>query len=344
MSDKNTETTTKNGRGTRQDKGKIFIILDANSIMHRSYHALPPLTTKDGELVNAVFGFSSILMTILLQEEPAYIAAAFDTKAPTFRHKAYKEYKAGRVKAPDEFYNQIPRIMEIVETLNIPIFKMDGFEADDIIGTIVTRNEKEHPELHNKIVTSDMDAMQLVTEKTCVGNLHKGYRESSCFYPEDVMEKYGIRPDQVIDYKAIQGDSSDNIPGVKGIGKVGAKSLLSEFDTLDGVYANLEKIKGKKQELLREQKEQAYFSQELATIKCDMEIDYKLEDSKANDFDANKIVELFNSLQFYSLIRRLGEWQKSHGIQTSDLVDVFDVKLKSKPSTKKENIDQTALF
>lgn len=324
---------------------RLFIILDANSIMHRSYHALPPLTTRDGELVNAVFGFSSILMTILTQERPYYIAAAFDTAAPTFRHKAYKEYKAGRVKAPDDFYAQIPRIEEIVETLNIPIFKMDGFEADDIIGTIVKTNEKKHPELHNKIVTSDMDAMQLVSKKTCVGNLHKGYKASKCFYPEDVVEKYGITPEQVIDYKAIQGDASDNIPGVKGIGKVGARNLLQEFKSLDGVYKNLEKIKGKKQELLKEQKEQAYFSQKLATIKIDMDIDYKLSDAEAHDFDTGKVNSLFESLQFYSLIRRLGEWKKSHGIKKDELSELFESSAK-KSSVKKENnqTGQTSLF
>lgn len=332
----------KNGKGTHKDRGKLFIILDANSIMHRSFHAMPPLTTRDGELVNAVYGFASILMTILLEEEPAYIATAFDTAAPTFRHKEYKEYKAGRTKAPDEFYAQIPRIEEIVETLNIPIFRQDGVEADDIIGTIVTSNEKDHPELHNKIVTSDMDAMQLVTKKTCVGNLHKGYKASKCFYPDDVIEKYGIRPDQVIDYKAIQGDNSDNIPGVKGIGKVGALNLLTEYDSLDGVYEHLEDIKGKKQEYLREQKEQAYFSQMLATIKCDVELDYQLEDAKAHDFDAAKVVKLLDSLQFYSLIRRLKTWQKSHGIATDELTAIFGEE--KKPSKKAPSKDQASLF
>jgi len=332
----------KNGKGTHKDRGELFIILDANSIMHRSFHAMPPLTTRDGELVNAVYGFASILMTILLEEEPAYIATAFDTAAPTFRHKEYKEYKAGRTKAPDEFYAQIPRIVEIVKTLNIPIFRQDGVEADDIIGTIVTTNEKDHPELHNKIVTSDMDAMQLVTKKTCVGNLHKGYKASKCFYPDDVIEKYGIRPDQVIDYKAIQGDNSDNIPGVKGIGKVGALNLLTEYGSLDGVYEHLDEIKGKKQEYLRDQKEQAYFSQMLATIKCDVELDYQLENAKAHDFDAAKVVKLFDSLQFFSLIRRLKTWQKSHGIATDELTAIFGEE--KKPSKKAPSKDQASLF
>lgn len=322
-------------------KPKLFIILDANSIMHRSFHALPPLTTRDGELVNAVYGFASILMTILTQEKPYYIATAFDTAAPTFRHVEYKEYKAGRVKAPDEFYNQIPRIEQIVATLNIPILKQDGFEADDIIGTVVTTNEHKHPEVNNKIVTSDMDAMQLVSDKTCVGTLHKGYKASVCFYPDDVFNKYGIKPEQVIDYKAIQGDASDNIPGVKGIGKVGATQLLQEYGDLDSVYKNLDKIKGKKQELLREQKEQAYFSQKLATIKTDMKLDYNISDCQAHDFDLEKIMNLFESLQFYSLMRRIKEWNKGNGLQSQDLAKVFS---KAKKKEKKSKQEQASLF
>ncbi|MDZ4216883.1 MAG: 5'-3' exonuclease H3TH domain-containing protein, partial [Candidatus Gracilibacteria bacterium] len=217
-------------------KHKLFIILDGNSIMHRSFHALPPLSTRDGELVNAVFGFCSILMTILTQEEPYYIAATFDTAAPTFRHEMYTKYKAGRQKAPQEFYDQIPRIKQVVNTLSIPSFEKEGVEADDIIGTVVTLNEKNHPEMHNKIITSDNDAMQLVSNRTCVSTLHKGYKSTECFFPKDVYAKYGLMPDQIVDLKALMGDASDNIPGIKGIGKVGATKLLQTYKTLDGIY------------------------------------------------------------------------------------------------------------
>lgn len=331
-------------------QNQLFVILDGNSIMHRSYHALPPLKTRDGELVNAVYGFASILMTILTQEVPAYIAAAFDTAAPTFRHEKYEEYKAGRVKADQEFYDQIPRIYEVVEALNIPILKQDGVEADDIIGTVVKTNEKKHPELHNKIVTSDMDAMQLVSDKTCVSTLHKGYKASECYYPADVFTKYTLHPNQVVDYKALQGDASDNIPGVKGIGKKGAIELLAQFGSLDGIYKHLDQVKGKKQELLREQKEQAYFSQELATIKIDVDIDYKLKDCKSHEFDGERVRKLFDSLQFYSLIRRLGEWQKTHGVSKNDLTAIFNLPASPKsPAAPKDpknasGKDQSALF
>lgn len=322
----------------------LFIILDANSIMHRSYHALPPLTTRSGEMVNAVFGFSSILLTILTQEKPAYIAAAFDTAAPTFRHELYTEYKAGRVKAPDDFYAQIPRIEEIVQTMNIPILRQDGVEADDIIGTIVKTNEREHPELMNKIVTSDMDAMQLVSDKTCVSSLHKGYQASECFWRDDVYKKYNIYPEQVVDYKAIQGDNSDNIPGVKGIGKVGAVGLLKDFGSLDGIYSNLDKVKGKKKEYLETQKEAAYFSQKLATIKCDVNIDYHLDACKAHDFDSEKVNQLFESLQFYSLMRRLKEWHEGghSGLSANEINKIFP-KI-TKPKNIATNEHQSALF
>lgn len=322
----------------------LFIILDANSIMHRSYHALPPLTTRSGEMVNAVFGFSSILLTILTQEKPAYIAAAFDTAAPTFRHQMYTDYKAGRTKAPDDFYAQIPRIEEVVRTMNIPILSQDGVEADDIIGTIVKTNEREHPELMNKIVTSDMDAMQLVSDKTCVSSLHKGYQASECFWRDDVYKKYNIYPEQVVDYKAIQGDNSDNIPGVKGIGKVGAVGLLKDFGNLDGIYSNLNKVKGKKKEYLETQKEAAYFSQKLATIKCDVNIDYQLEACKAHDFDSEKVNKLFESLQFYSLIRRLKEWHEggNSGLSTAEISKIFPRVVQPKKPTNNEH--QSALF
>ncbi len=315
----------------------LFVILDANSIMHRSFHALPPLKTRSGELVNAVYGFSSILMTILLQEKPAYIATAFDTRAPTFRHLAYPEYKAGRVKAPQEFYDQIPRIEEIVQTMNIPIFRQEGVEADDIIGTIVKKNERDFPEMINKIVTSDMDAMQLVSDKTCVASLHKGYKASESFDPSAVLLKYGITPEQVIDYKALVGDNSDNIPGVKGIGKVSAIELLEKFKTLDGIYEHLLDIKGKRREILEAQKKEAYFSQELATIKLDVELPYERDACKTHDFDQEKVKSLFDSLQFYSLIRRLGEYQKTHGLSRSAIAEVF-------PDAKKVPADQHVMF
>lgn len=315
-----------------------FVILDANSIMHRSFHALPPLTTRSGELVNAVYGFASILMTILTQEKPDYIAAAFDTKAPTFRHEVYKEYKAGRVKPPQEFYDQIPRIEEVLRTMEIPMFRRDGVEADDIIGTVVKRNEHDNPDMQNKIVTSDRDALQLISDKTCVANLHKGYKSSECFWKDDVLKKYGITPEQVIDMKALEGDASDNIPGVKGIGKVGAVELLRQFGNLENIYSHINEIKGKKQQLLKDQKDSATLSKHLATIKTDVPIDLKLNDCKAHEFNTEAVVQLFESLQFYSLIRRLKEWKKGYGIRETDIVKIFS---EQNPETKKE---QTVLF
>jgi DNA polymerase I len=322
-----------------------LILLDGNAIMHRSYHAIRPLHTKEGELVNAVFGFTSILITILTQEMPKYIACCFDTKAPTFRHVEYKEYKATRKKAPDEFYAQIPRIHSIVKALNIPTFKLDGFEADDLIGTIVTINEHDNPNVLNKIVTGDMDAFQLVTDKTCIADLHKGYKASKCYYRNDVFQKYGLYPSQIVDFKALSGDPSDNIPGVKGVGKKGATDMLQSFKSLDGIYENLHKIKGKKQDLLREQKEQAYFSQKLATIKCDVPLSFDIEQAHAVDYDHRKVGELFESLQFYSLIRRLGNWKAGNGIRSEEINDVFGAsETKTTKSKKEPHANQASMF
>jgi DNA polymerase-1 len=317
---------------------KKLVLIDGNSIIHRAFHAIKPLTTRDGEIVNAVYGFSSILLTILSEEEPDYIACAFDAAKKTFRHEQYEEYKAKRVKAPDELYEQIPRIHEIVETLDIPKFLCEGYEADDIIGTIATKMEKSKEVGKIIVATSDMDALQLVTKKTCVNNLHKGYRESKCFTPKDVFEKHGITPGQVIDFKGLVGDSSDNIPGVMGIGPKTAVKLLQTYKNLEGVYKNLDDIPGKVREKLEKDKEQAFFSRELATMHMDVPIKFKLNKCKAHDFDLHKVLELFESLQFYSLMRRIREW-KDEQLTEEDL-ELFQEPQKKKEKTK----EQMSLF
>jgi DNA polymerase I len=322
-------------------KKETLILLDGNAIFHRSFHAIRPLHTKEGEQVNAVFGFASILLTILSKEHPKYIACAFDTKAPTFRHEEYKEYKATRKKAPDELYAQIPRIHEVVETLQIPKMLLDGYEADDIIGTVAKTTEKKHPNVLTKIVTSDMDAFQLVTDNICIADLHKGYTQSKTYFSSDVMEKHGLTPEQIIDFKALAGDSSDNIPGVKGIGKKGATDMLQQYGTLDGIYQHVDEIKGNKQKLLKEQKEQAYFSQRLATIKLDVPLPFTLGDCQAHDFDVQKVVDLFEQLQFYSLIRRLRTWKESQGLSSTEIDSIFGAQEKRGASPTKKRKTET---
>jgi DNA polymerase-1 len=320
-----------------------LVLIDGNAIIHRAFHAIKPLTTRDGELVNAVFGFTSILLTILSEEKPEYIACTFDAAKKTFRHEQYEEYKAKRVKAPDELYSQIPRIHEIVETLQIPKFLFEGYEADDLIGTIANKAEKMKEVNQTIIATSDMDALQLITKKTCVNSLHKGYRGSQCFTPKDVFEKHGITPEQIRDYKGLVGDSSDNIHGVLGIGPKTAVKLLQTYKNLEGVYNNLEDIPEKVREKLEKDKEEAFFSRELATIMLDVPIKFNLQECKAKDFDLQKILELFESLQFYSLMRRLQEWKG--GTLTDEEKELLDsIQTKKEVKKPEKHKEQLSLF
>src|SRR4030066_954186 len=192
---------------------KRLILIDSNAIIHRAYHAIPPLTTKKGESVNAVYGFTSVLLNVLARFKPDYIVATFDLKEPTFRHKEFKDYKATRVKAPDDLYEQIPRVKEIVSAFNIPIVEKVGYEADDLIATFARKTEKPHPDVEVIIVTGDMDTLQLVDDKIKIFALRRGMSDSVLYDARAIFERYGLKPDQMIDYKGLPGDPSDNLPG-----------------------------------------------------------------------------------------------------------------------------------
>ncbi|PLX26714.1 DNA polymerase I [Candidatus Parcubacteria bacterium] len=288
-------------------KKEKLAIIDGNALIHRSFHALPPtMTTKDGSPVNAVFGFTSVLLRSIKDLKPDYIVVTFDKKGPTFRHKKYKEYKATRTKAPDELYMQIPAVKEIVKAFNIPIFEQDGFEADDLIGTIT----KLVPEdIEKVVVTGDMDTLQLVNSHTHVYTMSRGMSDSVIYDTKKVKEKYSFSPDQVIDYKALRGDPSDNIPGVKGVGEKTATDLLINFKDLDGVYKNInsDKIKDRIRNLLLEHKKEAYISQDLATIKCDVPLDFDIKKAQIHDFDKEKIISTLSKYEFRSLLTRAHE-------------------------------------
>ncbi len=297
-------------------KKEKLIIIDGNALIHRSFHALPAtMRTKKGEITNAVYGFTTVLMKALKEFKPDYIVLTLDRKEKTFRHKAYADYKAKRVKAPDELYDQIPRVKDIARAFNIPIFEKAGFEADDLIGTI---SKKTNNEIENIIVTGDMDTLQLVNNKTKVYTMSRGLSESILYDIEMVKQRFdGLMPNQIIDYKALRGDPSDNILGVRGIGEKGAIELLKEFKTLEKLYKNLnskkteEKIKPRTLELLKKHKKEAFESKELATIKCDVDIDFDLKKAKTGDFDINKAVKIFKELEFNSLLNRLQELNKT---------------------------------
>lgn len=291
-------------------KKERFVIIDGNALIHRAFHALPPLTTKKGEQVNAVYGFASILLKVMKDVKPDYIAASFDLRAPTFRHKEYKEYKAHRVKAPQELYDQIPRVKELVQAFNIPIFEQEGFEADDIIGTVAEKLNGRP--IETIIVTGDMDTLQLVNDQTKVFTLKGGVNETTEYGPAEVKERYGLEPDQMIDYKALRGDPSDNIPGVPGIGEKTAVELLKEFGTVDALYAAIEKksaklkkVKPRILELLITHKREAELSKKLATIVRTVPINFVLNAAKAHEYDREKVIRLFQELEFRSLLAKL---------------------------------------
>jgi len=286
-------------------RGKKLILIDGNAIIHRSFHALPPLMTKKGELVNAVYGFASTLLSVIDKFKPDYILATFDLKGPTFRHKEFADYKATRVKAPDELYAQIERVKEVVKAFNIPIYEQEGFEADDVIGTIVHQSEQKHGDVENIIVTGDMDTLQLVSPKTSVFTLRRGISDTVVYDEAGVMEKYGLKPEQVIDFKGLRGDPSDNIPGVKGIGEKTATELLKKYVTIEGVYEHLEEIKGAVKEKLERDRSQAFLSKRLATISLQAPVELDLEKCQTHDFDRQRIVGIFQELNFFSLIKRL---------------------------------------
>ncbi len=288
-----------------------LLIFDGNALVHRAFHALPTtMKTKKGEVVNAVFGFASVLIKTLKEFKPKYVVLTFDKKAPTFRHEMFKEYKAQRKKAPDELYSQIPIIKELVKTFNIPVFELAGFEADDLIGTISKKNKKTK----NIVVSGDMDLLQLIDENTKIYKLGRGIGDGTLYDAQITKEKYGILPKQIVDYKALRGDSSDNIPGVPGIGEKTALELLSQFGSLENLYKKIDKndkaiqnIKPRILKLLKDNKKQAFLSYELANIKTNAPIDFDLEKARFDNFDKEKIIKFLSEMEFRSLLNRVKE-------------------------------------
>ena len=291
---------------------KRLVVIDANAIIHRAFHALPPLSTKKGERVNAIYGFLLVFFKAIKDFNPDFVAAAFDFPAPTFRHKKYKLYKANREKAPDELYEQIPKVKEILKAFNIDIFEKQGFEADDLIGTISFKAPKKQvfPPIETIILTGDLDALQLVDDNTKVCALRKGVKDVVLYDKKKVVEKYdGLSPEQLVDFKALRGDPSDNIPGVAGIGEKTAISLIKEFKTLESLYGalrkNIDSLKPGLKEKLLQYKDQAFVSQMLARINKSVPIDISLKDSLWEKYSRERAVDVFKKYEFESLINRL---------------------------------------
>ncbi len=291
-----------------------FIILDANSILHRAYHALPPLTTKKKERVEALYGFSLLLLKVLREFEPDFICACFDHPAPTFRHKKYKEYKIQRPKTPQELVLQIAKLKELLKAFNIPFFEKEGFEADDLIGTITNLVSN----LETIILSGDLDLLQLVTNQTKLYLLKSGLKNINLIDEKAFREKFfNLNPWQLPDFKALRGDLADNIPGVKGIGEKTAIELLLKFKTIENLYDEIEKnspktrfLKPKIKESLLKFKSQAILSKELAKINKNVPLNFNLENCKWQGWDESKLINFFEALEFKSLIKRIKELQK----------------------------------
>lgn len=285
-------------------KKKKLLIIDGHALIHRSFHALPTsMVTTKGEIVNAVYGFASFLLKAIKDLKPDMVALAMDKKGPTFRHVSYKEYKATRIKAADELYEQIPRVKELATTLAIPIFEVQGFEADDVIGTL----SQEVKNAEKIIVTGDLDTLQLINHDTKIYTMSHGLTDSFIYDDKAVKERFGLGVEQMIDYKALRGDPSDNIPGVRGIGEKTAIELLKKFKTVKNLYKNINDpfIRPRIKELLIEHEKEAFMSYDLATIRLDVPLKFNEEELSFGKFDLDAAVNLFRELEFKSLIPRL---------------------------------------
>ncbi len=288
---------------------KKMIIIDGNALIHRSFHALPlSMSTKEGKVVNAVYGFASVLIKALREFKPDYAVLTLDKKGPTFRHLKYDQYKAQREKAPDELYEQIPLVKDLASAFGLPIYEKEGFEADDLIGTIVKKTDDD---IQKIIVTGDLDPLQLVDEQTRVYTMSRGLSESILFDEKQVQDKFEIPIESLIDFKALTGDPSDNIPGVKGIGEKTAKELIKRFGSLEEIYKEVdgnpetEKIKPRIVGLLKKHKSDAYLSKELVTIRKDLDIDLDLEKANLKNLDQEELLDIFSKLEFKSLLPRV---------------------------------------
>lgn len=286
---------------------KKLMIIDAHALIHRAFHALPPLSTKKGQQINAVYGFLLILLKALKDLKPDYLAVAFDSKGKTFRHSIYTAYKANRPPAPDELRSQFPIVHEVVDAFGFKSYAVPEYEADDLIGTICAKfdNLDNQESVETIIVSGDHDLLQLVDSNTKMMKLHKGVKETVLYDPATVKKLHGITPEQITDYKGLRGDSSDNIPGVKGIGEKGAITLLTKYGTIENVYKNLNEITGREKSALEGSKDDALLSKRLATIANDAPIDFNLEDAKVGNYDRELIVKLFQKYGFKALLLQL---------------------------------------
>jgi len=311
-------------------ENKKFVIIDAMALAYKAYFAFisRPLVSKKGEPTSAVYGFVTQILKVIEDQKPDYMAVAFDSKEKTFRHDIYKDYKVSREKMPDDMIRQIGRIKDIIEALNMPLYILPKYEADDIIGTAVKIAEKKG--LLSYVITPDKDYNQMITKKTFIVRGEKSTDEIKIYDEKMMMDEFGFTPKQMIDYLALVGDKSDDIPGVAGIGPKGATELIKEFKTLENIYKNIDKVKkeGTKNKLI-ESKKNAFLSKELATINCSVPMEFDFEKAKFTSPDFDKIKEIFVDLEFTRLYQRLLNIFDKNSEEVAEVVNdqkVFDNK------------------
>jgi len=304
-------------------KKQRLLLFDGNNLVHRAYHAMAstrPLTTKTGEVTSAVYIFCSMLLKALAELEPTHCAIAFDTPAPTFRHRMFDQYKAQRPPTPDELVRQMGRVRELIEVLDIPIYELDGYEADDILGTL--GHQASERGIDTTVVTGDADTMQLVSANVKV--LYPGPRgtftSSDLYDEESVYRKYGVKPEHITDFKALLGDPSDNIPGVRGIGKVSAARLIQQFGSIEQIYSHIDEVTPLGiQNTLRENEEIARQSKVLATIVTEVPVTLNMDDCQTSHYDRQRVTELFRELEFYSLLPKLPQMEELKDRTTTEV-------------------------
>jgi DNA polymerase-1 len=283
-------------------------LIDGHALAYRTYFALTgagggsQFMTKSGEPTAGVYGFTSVLLRLLSEEKPDYLAVCFDT-GRTFRDDLYPEYKATREKMPEDLAIQLDRIRELVQAFGIPIFELEGFEADDVLGAMAQNAAREG--VHSIILTGDRDLLQLTDENITIRLAGRKLSEAIDYDPKEVEKKMGVKPSQIVDFKALVGDSSDNIPGVTGVGEKTAQSLLQQYGTLDKIYENLDEIPTRFRNKLAEGKEQAYLSRKLSAIVTDLPLKFDLQSCEAKNYDRDQVVELFRELEFRTLLNRI---------------------------------------
>lgn len=279
-----------------------LVLIDSNALIHRAYHALPPMSTRDGTPTNAVYGFALMLLKVFQVIKPTHLVAAFDVKGPTFRTRQYAAYKAHRKAADDELVQQFPLARELLEAFGIPVVEKRGYEADDILGTLAAQAGDA---VRTVIVTGDMDAVQLVDATTSVFMLKRGVSDTVLYDEAVVREHFGFPPEFLIDYKGLRGDPSDNIPGVAGVGEKTARDLVGTYGSLEAIYEHLDELPGRARSKLAGHKRDALLSRQLATIVRDVSVTLDLDAAAVAQYDSGRVAEFFRRLEFRSLLQRL---------------------------------------